>query len=190
MKWSTLAAGLLTAALVSAAAAQTVPDGYMAPSHPIEPGKAPGMKVQLLGTNGDQKTYAVIFSTGDEILSGLTAFAQQYHVTAAHFTAIGALSDAQLGWLDPAKKLYRIIPIASQAEVASMIGDIALFKGAPMVHTHLVASVSDGTTRAGHVLVAHVKPTLEVMVTVEPNAMHKRLNPDIGMTVIDPALQE
>jgi predicted DNA-binding protein with PD1-like motif len=191
MKWSVLWALLLAMPLAASVAAQEAgQDVWVSPSHPIAAGKAPGAKVQLLDTNGKQKTYAVIFSTGDEALSGLTDFARQYNVTSAHFTAIGALSSAKLGWFNPARKMYKQIPVDSQVEVVAMIGDIALYKGKPVVHTHLVASFPDGSTRAGHVLEAHVSPTLEVMVTVEPNAMHKRLDAETDLTLIDPALKE
>jgi uncharacterized protein len=47
----------------------------------------------------------------------------------------------------------------------------------------------DGATRAGHVLEAYVSPTLEVMVTVDPIAMQKRLDPETDLTLIDPALK-
>ena len=67
-----------------------------------------------------------------------------------------------------------------------MIGDIALFNGKPVVHTHMVVGLPDGTARAGHVIEAHVWPTLEVMVTVESNAMRKSLDPETGLTLIDP----
>ena len=45
----------------------------------------------------------------------------------------------------------------------------------------------DGTTRAGHVLAAFASPTLEVMVTVDPVTMQKRLDPETDLTLIDPA---
>jgi uncharacterized protein len=53
----------------------------------------------------------------------------------------------------------------------------------------MVVGSPDGTTRAGHVLEAYVSPMLEVMVTVDPVAMHKRLDPATGLTPIGPALQ-
>ena len=70
-----------------------------------------------------------------------------------------------------------------------MSGDIALYQGKPVVHTHMVVVTSDGTTRAGHVLDAYVSPTLEVMVTVDPVAMQKRFDPETDLTLIDPALK-
>jgi len=190
MKWSWLGAGLLAIGLAAGAVAQTGQDEYLSPSHPVETGKAPGMKVQLLSENGKQKTYAVIFYKGDEAFSGLTDFAREYHVTAAHFTAIGALSSARLAWFNPARKQYKVIPIDGQVEVVSMIGDIGLYKAKPSVHTHMVVVQSDGTTRGGHVLEAHVNPTLEVMVTVEPNTMYKRLDEATDLTLFDPAVHE
>jgi uncharacterized protein len=60
------------------ASAQEVSD-YISPSHPIEQGKAPGMKVQLI-RDGDAKEYAVILAKGDEAFSGLMEFAEKYHV--------------------------------------------------------------------------------------------------------------
>jgi hypothetical protein len=148
------------------------------------------MKVQLLSVNGGQRTYAVIFSKGDEAFSGLSDFARQYNITAARFTAIGALSSAKLAWFSPTRKMYKQNSIDTQVEVVSMIGDIALYNGKPVVHTHMVVGFPDGSTRGGHVIEAWVNPTLEVMVTVDPNAMHKRLDPETGLTLIDPATHE
>jgi len=182
--------GLLAIGMVAFAGTQAGPEVWVSPAHPIPTGQAPGMKVQLLGANGPQKTYAVIFSKGDEAFSGLTDFARQYHVTAAHFTAIGALQGAKLAFFDPTRKMYRVIPIEGQVEVLSMMGDIALNKGKPAVHMHMVAGFPDGSTRGGHVLDAYVNQTLEVMVTVEPNAMHRRLDPATDLTLIDPAAKE
>jgi predicted DNA-binding protein with PD1-like motif len=162
---------------------------YVAPEQAIPRGKAPKMQVELLNPGEPTKQYAVIFYQGDEAFSGLLEFAEKYHVTSAHFTAIGALNKATLGWFDPQRKMYKKIPINGQHEVIAMSGDIALYQGNPVVHTHLVVGSPDGTTRAGHVLDAYVSPTLEVMLTVDPVAMHKRFDPETDLTLIDPALQ-
>ena len=163
---------------------------YVAPSAAILKGKAPKMQVQLLNPGEPTKQYAVIFYHGDEAFSGLLEFAENYHVTSAHFTAIGALNGATLGWFDPQRKMYKKIPIEGQHEVIGMSGDIALYQGKPVVHTHMVVANTDGTTRAGHVLAAYVSPTLEVMVTVDPVTMQKRFDPATDLTLIDPALKQ
>src|SRR6266566_3012361 len=129
---------------------------YVAPAEAVPRGKAPSMQVQLLNDKEPTKQYAVIFYQGDEAFSGLLEFAQKYHVTSAHFTAIGAVNGATLGWFDPQRKMYKKIPINGQHEVIGMSGDIALYQGKPVVHTHTVVGASDGTTVGGHVLAAYV----------------------------------
>jgi hypothetical protein len=159
---------------------------YVAPSQAGPKGSAPRMQVQLLNRGEPTKEYAVIFYKGDEAFSGLQEFAENYHVTSAHFTAIGAVSGATIAWFDPQRKMYKKIPIDGQHEVIGMSGDIAVYQGKPVVHTHMVVGASDGTTRAGHVLAANVSPTLEVMVIVDPVTMHKRFDPETDLTLIDP----
>src|SRR5437764_1761572 len=160
---------------------------YVAPPDAGPKGKAPRMQVQLLNPGEKTQQYAVIFYQGDEAFSGLLEFAQKYHVTSAHFTAIGAVDGATLGWFDPQRKMYKKIPINGQHEVIGMSGDIALYQGKPVVHTHMLVGASDGTIRGGHVLAAYVSPTLEVMVTVDPVTMQKRFDPDTDLTLIDPS---
>ena len=161
---------------------------YVSPSQAVARGKAPRMQVQLLSQGEQAKQYAVIFGKGDEAFSGLQEFAEKYHVTSAHFTAIGAVNGATVAWFDPKRKMYKKIPLEGQFEVISMVGDIALYQGKPIVHTHMVVGAADGTTRGGHVLDANVAPTLEVMVIVDATAMHKRLDPETDLTLIDPSL--
>ena len=160
---------------------------YVSPSETAPKGKAPKMQVQLLTPGEATKQYAVIFYKGDEAFSGLLEFAEKYHVTSAHFTAIGAVSGATVAWFDPQRKMYKKIPIVGQHEVIGMSGDIALYQGKPVVHTHMVVGNPDGTTVGGHVLEAYVSPTLEVMVTVDPKSMQKRFDPETDLTLIDPA---
>jgi predicted DNA-binding protein with PD1-like motif len=162
---------------------------YVSPSEAVPKGRAPKMKVRLLNPGEATKQYVVIFYQGDEAFSGLLEFAEQYHVTSAHFTAIGAVNGATLGWFDPQRKMYKKIPVNGQHELIGMSGDIALYQGKPAVHTHMVLGNPDGTTFGGHVLEASVSPTLEVMVTDDPVTMQKRFDPATDLTLIDPALK-
>src|SRR3954471_17696555 len=82
---------------ITTAYSQDTAAEYVAPPDAGPKGKAPRMKVQLLN-DGETKQYAVIFYQGDEAFAGVLEFAQKYHVTCAHFTAIGAVNGATLGW--------------------------------------------------------------------------------------------
>jgi len=132
------------------------------------------------------KTWALIFDKGDEPVAGRTAFAKSQNVGAAHFTAIGAFSDVTLGYFGRAAKDYTKIPLREQVEALSLIGDVALYKGEPRVHAHVVVGRGDGEARGGHLLEAHVWPTLEVVLVESPRHLRKRYDPETGLALIDP----
>jgi predicted DNA-binding protein with PD1-like motif len=145
------------------------------------------MKSKLLDASG-QKTFALIFDKGEEVVAGLTEFAKSERVGAAHFTAIGAFSEVTLGYFQRDRKDYKRMAVAEQVEVLSLIGDVALEpSGAPKVHAHVVVGLSDGQTRGGHLLAARVWPTLEVILVESPAFLRKRHDPDSGLALIDPA---
>jgi hypothetical protein len=67
---------------------------YVAPEQAVPRGNAPKMQVELLNPGEPTIQYAVILYQGDEAFSGLLEFTDKYHVTSAHFAAIGALNRA------------------------------------------------------------------------------------------------
>jgi predicted DNA-binding protein with PD1-like motif len=142
------------------------------------------MKSKLIDEMG-QKTFALIFDKGDEFIDQLTSFANENDLKASHFTAIGAFRDVMLGYFDREKKKYKQIPIVEQMEVLSLVGDIALKGNTPQVHAHVVLGKADGTAHGGHILEAHVWPTLEVVLTESPRHLHRKIDPETGLALID-----
>jgi predicted DNA-binding protein with PD1-like motif len=129
------------------------------------------MQNKLLHNSNGQRTFAVILETGEEVSTCLHEFVTRERVLAAQITAIGALSDVVLLYFDWDKKAYLKIPVREQVEVASLVGDVAEApSGEPALHLHLVVGKRDGAAMAGHLGEAHVRPTLEVIVTESPHA--------------------
>ncbi len=143
------------------------------------------MKSKLLASEQGEKTYALIFDAGDEFIEGLTRFADENDLLASHFTAIGAFQRATLGFFDFDKKDYLKIPINEQVEVLSLVGDISSEDGKPKIHAHVVVGKRDGTAHGGHVLEAHVRPTLEVVLEETPAHLRRRHYPEMGLSLID-----
>ncbi len=136
---------------------------------------------------GSDKTFALIFDKGDEVIGVLTAFAKERTISAAHFTGIGAFRDVTLGYFDAAAKQYRKIPLHEQVEVLSLLGDIALDGGEPKVHAHVVVGRSDGTAHGGHLMDARVWPTLELILNESPRHLRRKSDPESGLALIDVA---
>lgn len=141
------------------------------------------MRAKLINKDSP-KTYALVFDKGDEPMSGLTEFAKQNNLGASHFTGIGGFQNVVLGYFEMEKKDYKKIPVDEQVEVLSLVGDIALEKDEPKIHAHVVVGTSDGSTRGGHLLKAHVRPTLELIVTASPEHLRRQFDATIGLALI------
>jgi predicted DNA-binding protein with PD1-like motif len=147
------------------------------------------MRSKLLDQGNGEKIFAVILQPGDEVTDSLLRFAKAEHITAASLTAIGAFERATVGWFDIELKKYRPIPINEQVELLSCIGDFSLTQqGAVQLHAHVALGRSDGTTRGGHLLEAHVRPTFEAIVSESPAYLHRTFDPSSGLSLIDPSL--
>jgi predicted DNA-binding protein with PD1-like motif len=157
---------------------------YADPTKVLENGKAPGLKVKLLSTQGQTKTYMLIFTKGDEVVAGLTEFVKKNNIKSGSYTGIGDALSAKAGWFDYGRKKFRIIPIDT-AEVTSFAGDIAWFKGNPVAHTHMSAALKDGSVKGGHLLELFCGPTMEIILIEQPTALYKKLDPEFGAALID-----
>ncbi len=142
------------------------------------------MKAKQLSDPGE-KSYALVLRTGEEVMAALTAFAQEHRLHASHLPAIGAFSDVTLGYFAWDLKRYTRIPLHEQVEVLSLVGDIVLEKGRPKIHAHVVVGKADGTAHGGHLLEAHVRPTLEVILMESPRYLMRAPDPESGLALID-----
>ena len=133
----------------------------------------------------EPKVFALIFETGDEIAGVLQQFSKHQGLGGSSFKAIGALSYAKLGWFNWKTKKYDLACVLhEQLELLSLIGDIALKDGEPQVHAHVVVGRSHGTAHGGHLLEARVRPTCELILTESPRHLEKKLDPEIGIALI------
>ena len=144
------------------------------------------MKAKLLHEDDCQRTFALVFDTGDSVMDQLKAFAAKEKLAGAQFTGIGAFSAVTLGYFDREKKDYVGHDYAEQVEVASLTGDVALGPDRkPAIHVHCVLGRSDCSALAGHLLKATVRPTLELVLTESPVHLRKKYDATAGLALID-----
>ena len=58
--------------------------------------------------------------------------------------------------------------------------------GKPVAHVHTVLGRPDASTIGGHLLQAHVRPTLEVVLVQSPAYLRRIMNPEAGLPLIEP----
>jgi predicted DNA-binding protein with PD1-like motif len=141
------------------------------------------MHSKVLNEAGE-RSFALVFETGDEPVSLLERFARENNVTAARFTAIGAFREVVVGYFDWEKKDYLRIPIREQVEVLSLVGDVAIGDNGPKIHAHVVLGKRDGSAHGGHLLEAKVRPTLEVVLTESPAVLVREHDAASGLALI------
>lgn len=144
------------------------------------------MRHTLLHEREGQRSYALVFDRGDEVVATLEDFARSAELGAARFAGIGAFRDAVLAWFDWDAKDYRRIPVDEQVEVMSLLGNVSREDGAPKVHAHVTVGTATGDARGGHLLEAHVRPTLELFLTEAPARLERRKDEASGLALIRP----
>jgi predicted DNA-binding protein with PD1-like motif len=141
---------------------------------------------QVDGGGNEPRLWVAVLDPGEEVKASLTAFARSEKVQAASFIALGAFERAIIAYFEWDKKRYKPIPIDEQVEVVTLAGDIVRNeKDEPDVHAHAVLGLSDGSTRGGHLQKGIVRPTLEVTITETPGHLVRRLQPGLGIALID-----
>jgi uncharacterized protein len=143
------------------------------------------MESKLIFEREGLKTYALVYEKGDEFMSELQRFAEQHGLAASHFSAIGAFSDAVVGFFDREKMDYLKIPVKEQVEVLALTGNITLSDEGYKVHAHAVLGKPDASALGGHMLEAHVWPTLEVIVEESPKHLLRRIDAETGLPLLD-----
>jgi predicted DNA-binding protein with PD1-like motif len=95
------------------------------------------------------------------------------------------ISSLRLGWFSWESKKYEpSVTLHEQVELLSLIGDVAVKDGKPVVHAHAVIGKKDGTAHGGHLLEAHIRPTCEVILTESPIHLQKQIDPQSGLALI------
>ena len=141
------------------------------------------MEYKLIN-NGQQKTYAIVLKSGEEVINNLMAFAKKEKVSICQFTAIGAFSETVVGFFDFSLKDYKKIFFDEQMEVLTLSGDISLFKDGYKIHAHVILGKEDGSAHGGHLIKATVHPTLEIILNESPAYLQRQIDDETGLALI------
>ncbi|PWE53746.1 DNA-binding protein [Metarhizobium album] len=146
------------------------------------------MKSKELGDTNpwSERNWVLVLDEGEEAFDAMSRFAQENEIAGASLTAIGAFRSATLGFFDFATKKYKEIPVDSQTEVLSAIGDVAVGDdGKASLHLHAVLGFEDGSTKGGHFIRGVVHPTLEIIIRESAVGFRRRKRDDLGIALID-----
>jgi predicted DNA-binding protein with PD1-like motif len=87
---------------------------------------------------------------GDDLLASMEALAQEHNITLGEVTAIGAVSQARVGFYNQTERQYYYLVLAQPLEILALTGNISIKDGKPMVHAHITLSDHEGRAFGGH----------------------------------------
>ncbi|WXG40970.1 MAG: PPC domain-containing DNA-binding protein [Candidatus Freyarchaeum deiterrae] len=121
---------------------------------------------------------------GEDLLDSLETLAKKYDLISGFFSAIGALSEANIGFFD--KDKYKSIKLKSDLEVVSCIGNISYREGKATVHAHIVVGDREGRALGGHVLNGCiVSITCEIFLMEISRKINRSEDEATGLFLID-----
>ena len=77
---------------------------------------------------------------GDDLLQALTTICQEMGITLGEVKAIGAVSQARIGYYHQDTRQYEWLDLPRPLEILALEGNISLKDGKPFVHAHVMLS--------------------------------------------------
>ena len=101
---------------------------------------------------------------GDDLLAVLENCAKAHNIILGEVQAIGAVSQARLGYYNQDERKYYFLDLERPLEILSLTGNISLKDGKPMVHAHLTLGDNEGRAFGGHLAEGTLAFACEFMI--------------------------
>ncbi len=87
---------------------------------------------------------------GDDLLLALEQRCLEAGIQLGEVKAIGAVSQARVGFYDQERRQYRFLDLKEPQEILSLMGNVSLKDGKPMIHAHVALGDAQGRAWGGH----------------------------------------
>jgi len=87
---------------------------------------------------------------GSDLLEEITEFCIQKDIRLGRINAIGAVQKACVGFYNQTTREYQFINIDQALEITSLMGNVSIKDGRPMVHAHITLADEKGNCFGGH----------------------------------------
>lgn len=136
-------------------------------------------------TRRNETGFLVVLDVGDEVIVSLKKLADAERIGEASFTAIGAVRDVVLGYIDLATKSYVRREFGAESmELVSAIGNLARLDGEPVVHCHATVGDREMQIYGGHLFRAVASVTVEIFLRVYDGEINRHFDPESGANTI------
>jgi len=121
-----------------------------------------------------QQTFIGKLKYGGDLLEELTAVCKEKNVRLGRVEAIGAVRKARVGFYDQAKRKYNFSEMDKSLEITSLIGNVSMRDGEPMVHAHITLADSEDKCFGGHLASGTIIFACEFVLSVYSGPEYSR----------------
>ena len=121
---------------------------------------------------------------GTDLIDEMQNFVRQEGINLAWISGVGAVAKANLRYYNQDEKTWLDIAVDKNLEVISMMGNISLLNGEPIVHVHITLSDEEGRCYGGHVGPGTIVFNMEILLTTLTGPpVTRKLDTDTGLTL-------
>lgn len=131
-------------------------------------------------------THIVTVRRGEEVLRSLLIYLKENNIRAGHFTGLGAAESLEIAFYNLETKEYEKKKTNFDVEILSLVGNVSLIEGEPIIHAHGVFGKRDFSAFGGHVFELVVGGTCELHLTELDGFMTREYDEATGLRLLCP----
>jgi len=121
---------------------------------------------------------------GEEVLLGLREYLTSHNIRAGHFTGLGAADSLEIAFYNLATKEYERRKTSYDVEILSLVGNVALMEGTPIIHMHGTFAKRDYSAFGGHVFSITAAGACEIHLTELGGLMQREYDEATGLNLL------
>lgn len=129
--------------------------------------------------------YVLRLDRGEELVGTICGFLRKNGIASGELRGIGALADTELGFFDVGSNVYQRTSFPDSMELVQLLGNVSWSGDEPVLHAHAILAGPDLVARGGHLFRGTVSVTAEVYVTPGEERLTRRLDPEVGLLLLD-----
>ena len=129
--------------------------------------------------------YLIRLVKGEEMNTSIKRFCKKLGILNATLSGIGSLKNPTLAHYRVDTKKYKEKTFRAIFELTSLIGNVAIFEGEPLVHAHATISDQNMDSFGGHLVEGEVSATVEIVLDILDSKHTKSYDEEIGLKLWD-----
>ena len=130
--------------------------------------------------------FILVLNQGDSLIESILQCANSTELKSASISGVGALKDPMIAYYNLETKQYETQKFEGIYELAALDGNITFVEGKRTAHIHVVLGDRKHQAFAGHLIEGTVGITAEITIIPLEYPIHRKMNPRLGINLIDP----